>query len=501
MPPPARPQFYGHNPNLKLPPDLFLVGCTFYIVEYDETDADELPIWMETIRQFGGDIERVYCQRVTHVLCRTQRHGVVMQALRDSKRCITAYWLSDICFKKQLLPPWQALHLPFPSQFGYQKPLERHIISTYGFEGEESFRIKQMVEECGAIYTSYLSKHNTVLICKKPEGDKYIAAKEWNIPIVNSIWLADICIGNLSGMSQYENQKYQQYSLVAPFRIDYPLVPQLMSAWKAPINLTQEAHERVKRSLAEPFPEQKAKRQKISPYQEEIPENIVCIEYPQNDKPPKVIFSQVADPESLKKAVLSLGGIVVENPEEATFLVMTRESRTCKLIQAVCHVNYVLKSTWLVDSAKAGRFLSPEPYKIQYIPVDENLKFHLDTVLHSSVRNTLFAGKHFFVTPDVFPSRTEIVRMIEASGGKVEVKRRTSQAIADTHAQSPESYIIVTCPNDMHLCVDLTRQGIPKCPIVSTEFVMSSILKQKLEIEPNLINYLYNNNYASTKSK
>lgn len=31
-PAPPRAQFYGHNPNLKLPPDLFLLGCVFHIV-------------------------------------------------------------------------------------------------------------------------------------------------------------------------------------------------------------------------------------------------------------------------------------------------------------------------------------------------------------------------------------------------------------------------------------------------------------------------------------
>lgn len=193
----------------------------------------------------------------------------------------------------------------------------------------------------------------------------------------------------------------------------------------------------------------------------------------------------------------SLGGIVVDNPADATYLVMTCESRTCKLIQAVCHVDYVLKSQWVVESAKAGKFLPPDNYKIQYIPVDENLKFHLEPVLQSTTRSTLFAGRYFFVTPDVFPARAEVVRMIESSGGKVEEKRRTAQAIAETHNQSPESYIIVTCPTDMHLCADLTRFGNPKCPIVSTEFVMSSILKQQLEIEPHIIPYLYNNNNLS----
>lgn len=181
---------------------------------------------------------------------------------------------------------------------------------------------------------------------------------------------------------------------------------------------------------------------------------------------------------------------------------MTRESRTCKLIQAVCHVNYVLKSTWLVESAKAGKFLPPDLFKIHYIHVDENLKFHLDPVLSSPTRPTLFADKYFYVTPDVFPAQSEIVRMIESSGGKVEPTRRTVQAIADAHDKAPNSYYIITCPNDLALVIDLTRHGNPKCPIVSTEFVMSSILKQQLEIEPHIIPYFYNNNYVSdTKSK
>lgn len=196
-----------------------------------------------------------------------------------------------------------------------------------------------------------------------------------------------------------------------------------------------------------------------------------------------------------------MGGIVVDSPSDATHLVMTRESRTCKLIQAVCHVDYALKSTWLVESAKAGKFLPPDNFKIPYIPVDENLKFYLEPVLTSQTRHTLFAGKSFFVTPDVFPAYDEVVRMIESSGGKVEAKRRTAQAVAESYARDPDGYIIVTCPTDMVLCADLTRHGNPKCHIVSTEFVMSSILKQKLEIEPNLIPYLYNNNISMGNNK
>lgn len=227
--PMPRPQFYGHNPNLKLPPNLFLLGCIFFIVEYDETHPNELPHWKSIIQKHGGEVETVYCPRVTHVLCYTQRHGVVMQAIRDSKRCVTINWLEDTMVRKQVQPPSEALHLPMPSTFGTQRPLTKHIISLTGFEGDERNRIKRMVDESGAHLTTYFTRHNSVLICKKLEGNKYKRAKDWNTPVVNCVWLSDILQGNLSHMSQYDQQKYQQYNVNAPFRIDYSLVAHLMS--------------------------------------------------------------------------------------------------------------------------------------------------------------------------------------------------------------------------------------------------------------------------------
>lgn len=77
----------------------------------------------------------------------------------------------------------------------------------------------------------------------------------------------------------------------------------LSAAWKAPINLTQEAHERVKRYLANPYVE-KSKRIKLTPYRDLLPKNIVCVEYPLAHKPPKVVFSQVLDVDSYKKVVV-----------------------------------------------------------------------------------------------------------------------------------------------------------------------------------------------------
>lgn len=201
------------------------------IVEYDETDKENIDDWRQSIKNHGGEIETLYNVKVTHVLCRTQKHGIVMQAIRDSKRCVTVYWLNDIILKKQVLPPWQAIHLPSSSVFGSIKPGLKHIITIMGFENEERERVKRMVEESGAKLTTYMNRQNTVMVCKRPDQShkKYIHAKEYNIPIVSVVWLSDLLLGNTSSISQFDSSKYQQYNLQQPLRIDHSIVPQLMS--------------------------------------------------------------------------------------------------------------------------------------------------------------------------------------------------------------------------------------------------------------------------------
>lgn len=77
----------------------------------------------------------------------------------------------------------------------------------------------------------------------------------------------------------------------------------ILAAWKAPINLTQESHERAKRCLSEPTPEPKPKKIRTASPLEEIPEEIVCNEKPDPDRMPRIAFSQIDNIEGLTRAV------------------------------------------------------------------------------------------------------------------------------------------------------------------------------------------------------
>lgn len=149
-----------------MPPDLFLLGCIFVIVEYDVKNPEEVAVWKQVIEKHGGEIEAQYCPRATHVLAITQKHPIVVQALRENKRCVSAYWLSDVVNKQQVLPPWHALHFPAPFSLADQ-PCSKQIVSLSGFEGEERARVKFMLETIGAKFTKYFSRHNTLLVCRR----------------------------------------------------------------------------------------------------------------------------------------------------------------------------------------------------------------------------------------------------------------------------------------------------------------------------------------------
>jgi len=149
-----------------VPPDLFLLGCIFVIVEYDVQRSNEVSVWKQVIERHGGEVESQYCTRATHVLAITQKHPTVVQALREGKRCVSAHWLSDVVSKQQVLPPWHVLHFPTPFSLT-ELPCGKQIISFSGFEGEERAKVKYMLEALGAKYTNYFSRHNTLLICRR----------------------------------------------------------------------------------------------------------------------------------------------------------------------------------------------------------------------------------------------------------------------------------------------------------------------------------------------
>lgn len=185
----------------------------------------------------------------------------------------------------------------------------------------------------------------------------------------------------------------------------------------------------------------------------------------------------------------TLGGEVVTEPKNATHLVLTHLVRTYKLLYALCSVDHIVSSKWIVDSAKAGKFLRPDEYTLNDEQFRKQYNCDIQEVIKSTIRKTLFSGKTFFVTPSVRPKHKEVVQLIEFCGGKVEAKRRTAVQIAQANNQQPDSYIILTCTQDLHLVHDLLKVGKPNRVICATELVLAAIMHQKIDFESHIITY------------
>lgn len=65
-----------------VPPDLFLLGCIFMIVDYDSSMPEEVMMWQRIIASSGGEVETVYGPRVTHVLSETQKSATFQRVTR-----------------------------------------------------------------------------------------------------------------------------------------------------------------------------------------------------------------------------------------------------------------------------------------------------------------------------------------------------------------------------------------------------------------------------------
>uniref|UniRef100_T1DN80 PAX-interacting protein 1 n=2 Tax=Nyssorhynchus TaxID=44543 RepID=T1DN80_ANOAQ len=170
---------------------------------------------------------------------------------------------------------------------------------------------------------------------------------------------------------------------------------------------------------------------------------------------------------------------------------MTRVARTVKLILALATVRHLVSSKWLSDSATAGYFLPIDSYQLDVAELNEQFKCDLLKVLESPTRGKLFEGKVFFVTPQVKPACKDVRQMIELGGGTVEKNPRTIKRIREANAEKPGSYVIVSCPEDRIIIQPFIQKGGKHavCQICTTEYVMQSIMQQRLCIEPHIIKW------------
>ncbi|XP_041365559.1 PAX-interacting protein 1-like [Gigantopelta aegis] len=485
--PQSIPQYWGHDPSDSVPPDMCLLGCVFFVTDYQKIlGQEEIDTWKQVIEQHGGQVDVSYSSRVTHILCANQQSDVFVVALKDQRRLVTAFWLNDVLLEKRMIPPWQALHLPLV--FWDQKPCSNQVMSITNFDGEERKRIKQMINSIGAKYTGYMTHTNSVLVAKKPEGSKYTKAKEWRIPVVNVSWLSDLVVGHLDALRLPIHTRYLQHSQGKDFLLDLSRVPHLMIGWKSPLKISKEAWKRFiprPKPVPEPDKENGSHKRTLSENGKEEPNSKRSRLNTEGDdgSKPRVLFTgfPYSVSKKLTAIVEDLGGLVVTNPKECTHLVTQVIARTMKFFVAINVCKFIVTKTWLEESLLQHRFLDEEKYFLN----DEKGETELGCRLSESVRkarsNPLFKGLTFHITPGVIPPVVDIRNIVESAGGQVVQRRPSAKTIAaQVDDKGHPTFIIITCVKDVFLCRDLVAKRIA---VYNPEFVLTGVIRQEVDFE------------------
>lgn len=475
---PGWPQYWGHEPSDNVPSDMCLLGCIFYINDYPKTlGMEQMAIWKKVIEQHGGQVDPSYSNRVTHVICAKQSSDVFNLALRDQRRMVTPFWLNDVLMKKKMQPPWQALHLPLLYSEDGKRPCSNQIISVTNFEGEERDRVKQMITALGAKYTGYMTRTNSVLVCRKPEGQKYRKAKEWNVQVVNVQWLSDLILGHMDALKKPVNEVYLQVGKTDEFQMDLNKVQHLMVAWRTPLKVPKEVMKRLpmmKKNL--PVQDNTVTGTPSMPKKQKMDsENIPDLSSPG----PRVLFTGFPKGlcKQLQSMVISLGGMVVDNPQYCTHLVAQSFSRTMKFFIAINVCQHVVNKQWIEDSYQQHTFLTETTYSLHDPAGEAEMKCSLAESVKKARAGPLFEGVSFFITPSVQPPVGELRKVLESAGGKLEKKRLPAKEIEKCKDQQGNpTYVIITCAEDIQLVEDVLNNNIK---VYSAEFILTGVMRQE----------------------
>ncbi|CAG2230619.1 PAXIP1 [Mytilus edulis] len=69
--------YWGHEPSDNVPADMCLLGCVFFITDYQKIlGQEQIDNWKKVIEQHGGQVDTSYSNRITHILAANQHSDV-----------------------------------------------------------------------------------------------------------------------------------------------------------------------------------------------------------------------------------------------------------------------------------------------------------------------------------------------------------------------------------------------------------------------------------------
>ncbi|KAJ3240629.1 hypothetical protein HDU81_003213 [Chytriomyces hyalinus] len=169
----------------------------------------------QDVEKFGGTLSASYTPLVTIAILLERDGEEFIQSEKNGKLVGTPRWLKEILRQRQITSPKEkALHYPRPAPL---ESFQNLRICATNYVGQCRADIETMITDLGAIYTRQMTRENTHVICARPYSEKHAHALEWDLTVVNHLWLEDC---------------YAQRNLMNPARNAYlyypPFLPRIV---------------------------------------------------------------------------------------------------------------------------------------------------------------------------------------------------------------------------------------------------------------------------------
>ncbi|KAK0617372.1 BRCT domain-containing protein [Immersiella caudata] len=141
------------------------------------------------IEDSGGEVVNV-ADACDMFICHYRDGPQYVRAAQSGKDVGNLAWLYYLIVHNEWTSPLRRLlHYPIP-----REPIEgfkdmRITLSNYG--GDARIYLENLITAAGATYTKTMTANNTHLITARMHSDKCDAAKEWNIEVVNHLWIEE----------------------------------------------------------------------------------------------------------------------------------------------------------------------------------------------------------------------------------------------------------------------------------------------------------------------
>lgn len=151
---------------------------------------EQLRRTLGTLIKDGGGTTVDSAQECDWFICQYRDGPEYVKAAQQGKDVGSLAWLYHVIFTNQWSNPLRRLlHYPVPK--GGMEGFRGLRITVSNYGGETRTYLQNLLKAAGAEVTGNMKQDNTHLITARKAGDKCEAAQDWNLPVVNHLWVEE----------------------------------------------------------------------------------------------------------------------------------------------------------------------------------------------------------------------------------------------------------------------------------------------------------------------